>query len=189
MGALMTGVSFSRGLALGLKIPFLGLNHMEAHIFANFITYPELEFPFICLLVSGGHTQIWKVGGLGNYDLMGETRDDAAGEAFDKGARILGLGYPGGIEIEKAARGGNSTAVNFPRAFSKTDSIEFSFSGLKTSVKYYVDKQTRPLATRGEPYPSPTLTCHTFLSLAGHCWGGSKSFTQPFRSGPSHPGQ
>jgi N6-L-threonylcarbamoyladenine synthase len=139
MGALLTGISFSRGLALGLKIPFLGLNHMEAHIFANFITFPELEFPFICLLVSGGHTQIWKVGGLGNYDLMGETRDDAAGEAFDKGARILGLDYPGGIEIEKAARGGDSTAINFPRAFSKTDSIEFSFSGLKTSLLRYVE--------------------------------------------------
>jgi len=139
MGALLTGVSFSRGLAMGLKIPLLGLNHMEAHIFANFIAYPELEFPFICLLVSGGHTQIWKVDGLDDYSLMGETRDDAAGEAFDKGARILGLGYPGGIEIEKAAEGGDSAAVSFPRAFSKTDLIEFSFSGLKTSLLRYVE--------------------------------------------------
>ena len=100
MGALLTGVSFTHGLALGLNIPSIGLNHMEAHIFANFIAYPELQFPFLCLLVSGGHTQIWKVEELGEYELLGETRDDAAGEAFDKGARILGLGYPGGIETE-----------------------------------------------------------------------------------------
>lgn len=139
MGALLTGVSFSRGLALGWDIPFLGINHMEAHIFANFIAYPELEFPFICLLVSGGHTQIWEVEGLGLYKLLGETRDDAAGEAFDKGARILGLGYPGGVEIEKAARGGDPEAVEFPRALSGTDAIEFSFSGLKTALLRHVE--------------------------------------------------
>ncbi len=139
MGALLTGVSFTQGLALGLNIPSIGLNHMEAHIFANFIAYPELQFPFLCLLVSGGHTQIWKVEELGEYELIGETRDDAAGEAFDKGARILGLGYPGGIEIEKVARGGNPHAVAFPRALLNTDAVEFSFSGLKTSLLRYVE--------------------------------------------------
>ena len=145
MGALLTGVSFTHGLALGLNIPSIGLNHMEAHIFANFIAYPELQFPFLCLLVSGGHTQIWKVEELGEYELLGETRDDAAGEAFDKGARILGLGYPGGIEIEKAAQGGNPEAVAFPRALSKTDVVEFSFSGLKTSLLRYVEMRGRTL--------------------------------------------
>ena len=139
MGALLTGVSFTHGMALGLNIPSIGLNHMEAHIFANFIAYPELQFPFLCLLVSGGHTQIWKVERLGDYELIGETRDDAAGEAFDKGARILGLGYPGGVEIEKAAQGGNPDAVTFPRAFSRTDEVEFSFSGLKTALLRFVE--------------------------------------------------
>ncbi|MBF88926.1 MAG: tRNA (adenosine(37)-N6)-threonylcarbamoyltransferase complex transferase subunit TsaD [Candidatus Marinimicrobia bacterium] len=139
MGSLLTGVSFARGLSLGLKIPFIGINHMEAHIFANFIAYPKLKFPFLCLLVSGGHTQIWKVEEIGEYELIGETRDDAAGEAFDKGARILGLGYPGGIAIEKAAIGGNKEAVNFPRAFFQSNLVEFSFSGLKTALQRHVE--------------------------------------------------
>ena len=139
MGSLLTGVSFARGLSLGLKVPFIGINHMEAHIFANFIAYPELQFPFLCLLVSGGHTQIWKVEAVGRYELIGETRDDAAGEAFDKGARILGLGYPGGVAIEKAAIGGDKEAVNFPRAFFQSNTVEFSFSGLKTSLLRYVE--------------------------------------------------
>ncbi len=139
MGSLLTGVSFARGLSLGLKVPFIGINHMEAHIFANFIAYPELQFPFLCLLVSGGHTQIWKVEAVGKYELIGETRDDAAGEAFDKGARILGLGYPGGVAIEKAAIGGDKEAVNFPRAFFQSNTVEFSFSGLKTSLLRYVE--------------------------------------------------
>lgn len=138
MGALLTGVSFAKGLAQGLDIPCLGVNHIEAHIFANFIAYPELNYPFLCLLVSGGHTQIWEVRGLGDYKLLGETRDDAAGEAFDKGARILGLGFPGGPAIERAAHGGNEKAIEFPQAFLKSDTIEFSFSGLKTALLYYV---------------------------------------------------
>lgn len=145
MGALLTGVSFARGFAQGLGIPCLGINHIEAHIYANFITYPELKYPFLCLLVSGGHTQIWEVRGLGKYDLLGETRDDAAGEAFDKGARILGLGYPGGPAIEKKARGGNPNAVQFPQAFLRSDTIEFSFSGLKTALLYHVKGMDRKM--------------------------------------------
>ncbi|MAG21019.1 MAG: tRNA (adenosine(37)-N6)-threonylcarbamoyltransferase complex transferase subunit TsaD [Candidatus Marinimicrobia bacterium] len=140
MGALLTGVSFASGLSQGLGIPCLGMNHMEAHIFANFIAYPELNYPFLSLLISGGHTQIWRVNGFGTYELLGETRDDAAGEAFDKGARILGLDYPGGPAIEKAAEGGNEDAVMFPQAFLKSDNIEFSFSGLKTALLNYVKK-------------------------------------------------
>ncbi|MFQ6675781.1 MAG: tRNA (adenosine(37)-N6)-threonylcarbamoyltransferase complex transferase subunit TsaD [Fidelibacterota bacterium] len=144
MGPLLTGVSFAQGLAKGMDIPCLGINHIEAHIFANFIAWPRLGYPFLCLLVSGGHTQIWKVDGLGRYQLLGETRDDAAGEAFDKGARILGLGFPGGPAIEKAARGGNEDAVVFPQAFLKSPAIEFSFSGLKTALLDHVRRLGAP---------------------------------------------
>jgi N6-L-threonylcarbamoyladenine synthase len=140
-GTLITGVCFAKGLAQGLNCKIIGINHLEAHIFANFLADPKLEYPFICLLVSGGHTQIWFVEGLNDYKLMGETRDDAAGEAFDKGARILGLGYPGGPEIEKLAETGNEKSISFPRALMQSKNLEFSFSGLKTSLLYYVEKQ------------------------------------------------
>jgi len=138
-GTLLTGVCFAKGLSQGLHIPIAGIHHLEAHIFANFITDPQLQFPFVCLLVSGGHTQLWKITGMNEYQLLGDTRDDAAGEAFDKGARILGLAYPGGPEIEKLSKGGNKNSINFPRAFQNTDIIEFSFSGLKTALLYYMD--------------------------------------------------
>ena len=140
MGALLTGVNFARGLSQGLGIRCLGINHIEAHIFANFIACPELEYPFLCLLVSGGHTQIWQVNDLGKYSLLGETRDDAVGEAFDKGARLLGLAFPGGPAIETAALKGDEHAVAFPQAFRKSNEIEFSFSGLKTALRYYLEK-------------------------------------------------
>ena len=138
-GTLLAGVCFAKGLAQGLDKPIIGINHLEAHIFANFLADPKLQFPFVCLLVSGGHTQLWLVNGMGNYILLGTSRDDAAGEAFDKGARILGLGYPGGPEIEKLSENGNPNAVNFPRAFIKDDNLEFSFSGLKTALLYFMD--------------------------------------------------
>lgn len=139
-GALITGTSFSKGLALGLNIPIIGINHLEAHIFANFLAEPNLEFPFICLLVSGGHTQLWEIKNFMSYNLLGETRDDAAGEAFDKGARVLGLGYPGGPEIEILASKGNHQLVDFPRALLRKNNFEFSFSGLKTALLYYYEK-------------------------------------------------
>ena len=142
-GALIAGTSFAKGLAIGLNIPILGINHLEAHIFANFLADPDLEFPFVCLLVSGGHTQIWEIKNFMSYKMLGETRDDAAGEAFDKGARILGLGYPGGPEIEKLAKNGNHKAIDFPRALRKKNNFEFSFSGLKTALLYYFDKNKR----------------------------------------------
>ena len=142
-GALIAGTSFAKGLAIGLNIPILGVNHLEAHIFANFLADPDLEFPFVCLLVSGGHTQIWEIKNFMSYKMLGETRDDAAGEAFDKGARILGLGYPGGPEIEKLAKNGNHKAIDFPRALMKKNNFEFSFSGLKTALLYYFDKNKR----------------------------------------------
>ena len=138
-GALLTGVSFAKGLAIGLNIKIVSINHLEAHIIANLLSNDNLKFPFLCLLVSGGHTQLWLIKKMDDYVLLGETRDDAAGEAFDKGARILGLGYPGGPEIEKCAKNGNSNFVNFPRALINTKKVEFSFSGLKTSLLYFME--------------------------------------------------
>ena len=145
-GALLTGISFAKGLGIGLGIPVIPINHLEGHIFANFLAEPTLEYPFVCLLVSGGHTQLWYIEGMEEYSLLGETRDDAAGEAFDKGARILGLGYPGGPAIEKAADGGNPKKHFFPRILLSRESLEFSFSGLKTSLLYFMDdfKETKP---------------------------------------------
>ena len=138
-GTLLTGISFAKGLAIALNIPIIPINHLEGHIYANFLAKPDLQFPFLCLLVSGGHTQIWNIIDIGNYILLGETRDDAAGEAFDKGARIFGLGYPGGPLIEKKAKLGISDKVDFPRILLGKGNLEFSFSGLKTSLLYYMD--------------------------------------------------
>jgi len=138
-GALLTGVSFAKGLAVGLNVKIVSINHLEAHIIANLLDNSDINFPFLCLLVSGGHTQLWLVKELADYELLGETRDDAAGEAFDKGARILGLKYPGGPEIEKCAKSGNDKKINFPRALINSNKIEFSFSGLKTSLLYFMD--------------------------------------------------
>jgi N6-L-threonylcarbamoyladenine synthase len=142
-GALLTGVCFAKGLSQSLNIPILGINHLEAHIYANFIADPTLTYPLVCLLVSGGHTQLWLVKEMADYELLGESRDDAAGEAFDKGARILGLDYPGGPAIEKMAHNGDCKAIDFPRAFYKDESLEFSFSGLKTSLLYFMEKKDK----------------------------------------------
>ena len=138
-GALLTGVSFAKGLAMGLGIKIVSINHLEAHMIANLLDNKNIKFPFLCLLVSGGHTQLWLIKKLEDYLLLGETRDDAAGEAFDKGARILGLNYPGGPEIEKFSKTGDCNKINFPRPFITSNEIEFSFSGLKTSLLYYMD--------------------------------------------------
>ena len=142
-GALITGVCFAKGLSQSLNIPILGINHLEAHIYANFLTDPTLVYPLVCLLVSGGHTQLWLVKEMADYELLGESRDDAAGEAFDKGGRILGLDYPGGPAIEKMAHNGDCKAIDFPRAFYKDESLEFSFSGLKTSLLYFMEKKDK----------------------------------------------
>ena len=136
---LTVGLNIGKSIAAFAEKPFVGVNHLEAHIFANFLAEPHLEFPFVCLLVSGGHTQIWQIKNINDYRLLGETRDDAAGEAFDKGARILGLGYPGGPEIEKKAKEGNPLKIDFPRILLDKKSLDFSFSGLKTSLLYYFD--------------------------------------------------
>lgn len=140
IGAILVGLSFGKSMAMGLGIPFVGVNHMEAHIFSNLIEDPKPDFPFINLTVSGGHTQLVLVKKPFEYEMLGETKDDAAGEAFDKVAKMLGIGYPGGPMIDKLAAKGNPKFVDFPRSYLDEDSFEFSFSGLKTSVLYYLRK-------------------------------------------------
>ena len=141
-GALMVGVNFAKGLSISNNIPIVGVNHMEGHLFSNFIDAENIKYPFLCMLVSGGHTQIWLVKSYQNYKLFSNTVDDAAGEAFDKGARMLGLGYPGGPEIEKVSNGGLIDKFNFPIARVKKSKYNFSFSGLKTSLYYLLKKES-----------------------------------------------
>ena len=142
MGALLVGLNLAKGLAIGLNIPFIGVNHMEGHLYANMIDNPQMEYPFLCMLVSGGHTQIWSVDSFGEYTLFSNTVDDAAGEAFDKGARILGLKYPGGPEIQREAKDGDPDKFSFPRPRLKRSEYNFSFSGLKTAILYACKKMT-----------------------------------------------
>ena len=138
MGALLVGLSFAKALAYGLKIPFIGINHMEAHMYSNFISDPKPEYPFLCLIVSGGHTQLVLVQKPLHHELLGETLDDAAGEAYDKVGKMLGLGFPGGPIIDKLAKEGNPNFIKFPRTYLEADSYDFSFSGIKTSVLYWL---------------------------------------------------
>jgi N6-L-threonylcarbamoyladenine synthase len=140
IGSILVGLSFGKAMAMGLGIPFIGVNHMEAHIFSNMIDEPKPSFPFVNLTVSGGHTQLVLVNDFFQYELLGETMDDAAGEAFDKVAKMLGIGYPGGPLLDKLAVKGNAKAVNFPRPYLAEGSHQFSFSGLKTSVLYHLRK-------------------------------------------------
>jgi len=139
IGALLVGVSAAKSLALAWDVPFIGVNHMEAHLYAAFLEDPSLEFPLLVVLVSGGHTMLIEMQDHGTYRLVGQTIDDAAGEAFDKVARFLDLGYPGGPAIDTAALHGDPEAIRFPRAMLN-DGYNFSFSGLKTSVMNYVRK-------------------------------------------------
>tara|TARA_B100000579_G_scaffold71134_1_gene54200 strand:- start:1557 stop:2531 length:975 start_codon:yes stop_codon:yes gene_type:complete len=140
MGSLLSGISFAKGLSQGLGIPLIPVNHLEAHLNSVFIEHQNLKPPFINLLVSGGHTQLWIVKGLFDYELIGETLDDACGEAFDKGAKKLKLKYPGGPEIEKLAINGDKNKINFPRPLKDDKTYNYSFSGLKTSLINCVDK-------------------------------------------------
>lgn len=134
IGALLVGVSFAKAFAYGLKKPLIAVNHLHGHIYANFLEHRDIEFPAICLVVSGGHTSLLLMRDLGNYEVIGETRDDAAGEAFDKVARFMKLGYPGGPAIQKAAEQGHAGKITLPRVFLDRDDYEFSFSGLKTAT-------------------------------------------------------
>ncbi len=139
VGALLVGVAQAKAIAYAKQKPLIGVHHIEGHISANYIENKDLKPPFFCLVVSGGHTHLVKVAGYGNYEVIGRTRDDAAGEAFDKAARAIGLGYPGGPKIEQASRTGNPDAIHFPRAKVSGSEYDFSFSGLKSSVLNYLN--------------------------------------------------
>jgi N6-L-threonylcarbamoyladenine synthase len=140
VGALLVGVATAKALAFASGKPLIGVHHIEGHICANFLVNQALQFPLVCLVVSGGHTNIIKITNHGEYRLLGQTKDDAAGEAYDKIARAIGLPYPGGPQIEKLAKEGNPYAIELPRAWMGDDSFDFSFSGLKSAVLNYLNK-------------------------------------------------
>ena len=175
LGALLVGTSAAKALAMALKIPVVGIHHIEAHLYANWIHTGSpkpgggggsvADFPAVALVVSGGHTDLFHLRGHGDYVLLGRTRDDAAGEAFDKCARLMGLGYPGGPAIQSAAEGGNPKAIPFPRAWLP-GTHEFSFSGLKTSVRYYLGSGDGGVGSGGSGTPLATSHLPTPPSLA-----------------------
>lgn len=146
IGALLAGLSAAKGFAYAVKKPLVAVNHIVGHISANYIAYPELEPPFLCLVASGGHSHIVYVSDYGEYEILGATLDDAAGEAFDKAARVLGIGYPGGPRLSALAENGNPDAISFPRP---VNGLNFSFSGVKTSVINYVHRMEQ----KGEEAP------------------------------------
>lgn len=139
VGALLVGVAEAKAISYAAKKPLIGVHHIEGHISANYIENKDLEPPFLCLVVSGGHTHLVRVADYGKYEILGKTRDDAAGEAFDKVARAIGLGYPGGPKIEKASHQGNPDAIPFPRAKVADNPYDFSFSGVKSAVLNYIN--------------------------------------------------
>ena len=140
VGALLVGLAEAKALAFAVNKPLIGVHHIEGHISANYIQDINFEPPYMALVVSGGHTNLVYVSDYGKYEIMGSTRDDAAGEAFDKVARVIGMGYPGGPKIEKAAKLGNKDSIQFPHVFLEDGSYDFSFSGLKSAVLNYVNK-------------------------------------------------
>jgi N6-L-threonylcarbamoyladenine synthase len=142
VGALLVGVGTAKALSYAINKPLVGVHHIEGHISANYISNPELEPPFVCLVVSGGHSHLVHVREYGEYEILGRTRDDAAGEAFDKVARAIGLGYPGGPKIDALAKEGNPDAISFPRASIEDSPYDFSFSGVKSAVLNYINSCT-----------------------------------------------
>ena len=164
MGSLLVGIGFAKSLAYVLKIPLIGVNHMEAHIYSNFIDEPRPEYPFLCLTVSGGHTQLVYVSAPLTHKLLGETLDDAAGEAFDKVGKMLGLGFPGGPKIDKIAKKGNAEFVKFPRSYLGENIFDFSFSGIKTSVMYWLRNNGYKQSEASPPIPEKLLSdlCASF---------------------------
>jgi N6-L-threonylcarbamoyladenine synthase len=146
--SLLVGTNFAKALAYNWQKPIIGINHIEGHIYANWLTTPQIEFPNLCLVVSGGHTQLVLMKNHGKYQLLGETRDDAAGEAFDKVAKLLNLGYPGGPIISQKAQKGNPQAFDLPRPMLNSQDFDFSFSGLKTAVLYQVKNRQKKISPK-----------------------------------------
>ena len=144
VGSLLVGLSFAKSVAFASGLPFIGVNHIEAHLSAIFLEEKPPRFPFVGLVVSGGHTSLFRMDGFGKFARLGQTRDDAAGEAFDKVAKLLGLGYPGGPIIDQLSRTGNPRAIRFPRAILSKNSLDFSFSGVKTAVVNYLKTHPKP---------------------------------------------
>ena len=167
IGALIVGVAAAKTLAYGANLPLVAVHHLEAHIHANFLTGFPIEFPVVCLVVSGGHSDLFYMSGHGEYEILARTRDDAAGEAFDKCARAMGLGYPGGPVIDKLAKDGNPRAIHFPRA-KVGDTLDFSFSGLKTAVIRYTETngitKIEDLAASFQQAIIDVLVDHTFIA-------------------------
>ena len=156
-GALLVGAGVACALGAALGKPVLGVHHLEGHLLSPFLSIDPPEFPFVALLVSGGHTQLMRVNGVGRYELLGETIDDAAGEAFDKSAKLLGLGYPGGPALSRLAEEGDPTAFRLPRPLLKSDNLDFSFAGLKTAVMVQAKKLAAAHACTVEALPAPLL--------------------------------
>ena len=176
VGALLVGVAEAKAIAYAAKKPLVGVHHIEGHVSANFIEHPELEPPFLCLIVSGGHTHLVIVKDYGVFTIIGRTMDDAAGEAFDKVARAVGLGYPGGPKVDKAAREGNPHAVEFPRAKVGGSAYDFSFSGMKSAVLIYLNQAQM----KGETVHVPDL-CASFQNavvdvLVSHTMAAARDY-------------
>ncbi len=151
-GCLLIGLSTVKSIALAIDKPMIGVNHIEGHVFAGRLADPALTPPFIALIVSGGHTQLVHVEGWGRYRILGTTRDDAAGEAFDKVARLMRIGYPGGPVIDRLSRNGDAAFVDFPRTYLDPEGFEFSFSGLKTAVRTYLSKRSEEEIDRDQAH-------------------------------------
>ncbi len=176
VGALLVGVSAAKAISFATGIPLIGVHHIEGHISANYIAAPDLEPPFLCLVVSGGHTHLVIVRDYGEYEILGRTMDDAAGEAFDKVARAVGLGYPGGPKIDKAAREGNPDAIHFPRGKVADSAYDFSFSGLKSAVLNYLN--TEAMAGRSVCVPDVAASFQKSVVevLVGHAMAAAEKY-------------
>jgi N6-L-threonylcarbamoyladenine synthase len=194
VGSLLVGVGFAKSLAMGLGKPIVGVHHIEAHVISNELSGEPLQCPAIVLIVSGGHTALYRVERVGQYELIGQTRDDAAGEAFDKIAKLLGLGFPGGPLVQRVAEKGDAKAIAFPRAMLDRGGFDFSFSGLKTAVRQYVDarpslgeQQVADIAASAQAaivdvLVERTVTCARAHSVAHVYMAGGVAANGPLRT-------